>query len=598
MKKYNPMLAALAFVSFLLIINDCGGGSGGGDGAIMSISRESATQVVIEKVITALSDEEKSYLVAFSPKDPLKAGTTVLPAFPDYDAATGEKIGYKNTITLDKPAWFFYIDTDYAARFSHKTLFVFVYDDLSIKIQEQEWWPIINDVAFLWNSQQKQSTALRVYPDVNPYESKVSEKTSSADSRNFSGRPIRQYDSTDDCYIPRGAWLIKGGDDEDFQHDIEAVEKLMTDQASVGGFDVGEYLFKSEGTESKTSEQILTEWTGMVADINGNVKDAKKVCYKEFFIYYSGHGPIQSGFALGKSESSDTLIDKNIFLKLINKICAKKIILIVDACHSGGFINELKGRSERGTLNLCSDLVILTASDSWTKSKSKSDWPWHDKYVPAGFYTRALLWRMREQNLSFTDAQRSLDDKLKAAHDGASVAKFYLCFGLCPLFDVTTQHPQFRTFSKSTDEGCCNCGCPGTITTTVPFITSTTSTVLPSLPPTLGISSGTFQIVHTIGTSPCPTPIGTMTITGGTNPGGNQITYTITGLPAWLSLSSATGSVSSINPATVSLSFTCAGWACGSNTTTLTITGKDPGNNLTTTKSATVTVTVTGPPCP
>jgi hypothetical protein len=632
MIKRNPVLGMIAILSFFLIISDCGGGGGGGGGVNMSITRELATQIVIDKVISNIPAAERVNLVAFSPMDPLKPGTMILPAFPEYNAETEESIGYKNTKTLDRYAWFFYVDTDYQMRFSHNTIFVFVYNDGTLETQEQEWWPVIDNKAFLWNTQLKKNTNLRIYPNVNPYDHTVTEKNPPITSDKVSvAFTILKIEFDNYCYVDRGAWLIKGGDDSDFQADVDDMSELMTDSAVDGGFQVpSDSIFNTEGRDvgnAGTAQTIIDEWNLKVQEINQALKDAKKVCYKEFFVYYTGHGPQTGGFALGNSEDSDTVINIPSLIRIINKICAKKIILIIDSCYAGLWIESLK----RTDVKRCADYVILTSSASNKKAKS----------MDFGFYTSAFSKRIRAQNMSHTDEQLPLDDKLEMAH-GNTLGTVYQ-WG-APLIGYETygiweQDPRFDKTPKNTTQNCCDCTCgvpittstiypttsttssttttsttttitttssssstttipptttPSTTTTTTP----TTTTVIPSLPPSLIISPGTFSIVHVIGSSPCPTPIGTMTITGGSNPGGNPITYTITGNPAWLSVSPTTGSVASGSPANVSLSFTCAGWACGANTATITITGKDPANNLTTTMNAVVTVTVTGPPCP
>lgn len=549
MERRISIVGLFFFSLMLLLMPTCGGSGGGKGGANIAISRNEAFQKVSENLIAPMTAEEKALLVVFSPRDPLASGVTVTPAFPEVDPETDASLGFRHTKTLDKPAWFFFLDTDYSARFGHKTIFAFVYGDGSIEYQEQQWWPVIGTSAFMWNTQQKKGTDLLVYPESNPYLFQAAETNPPGAVTTLGPVAKTKTNGAASCYVQRGVWLIKGGDDSDFQADIDEVKDLMTDTSADGGFGVGPgFVFESVGRDlgpGGTAQTIINEWKEKVQEINQTANNAQKVCYEEFFIYYSGHGPETGGFALGESEDSDTVIGIPSFARIISKICAKKIVLMVDACFAGLWIDVLK---REGT-NRCADFVVIASSSSEKRSKTRD----------FGFYTSAFSRRIREQNRTYADAQRPLDDKLQIAHNNTLGAVFqwgaalpgYLTHG------VWEQDPQFAKIPKNPGEDCCNCTCPQTPAA------CTDRRVSFLVTPDFG------SAVHTVGSSPCPQTIENHTIT---NTGTETFTCSISSSDASFgTTSSGCGQLAPNQSFNFSTRFTCDSAAPRTETGVVTI---------------------------
>ena len=112
------------------------------------LTRDQAIALLIEQVIEPIVYE--NYYMAFGPQQMLTSGDKVEP-----EVLGGQPYPGSDR-DIDGPTWFFWVDTDKWARFSH--LVQFVYIDASnlnptigngIIVEDQGWWPKINGVAYL-----------------------------------------------------------------------------------------------------------------------------------------------------------------------------------------------------------------------------------------------------------------------------------------------------------------------------------------------------------------------------------------------------------------------------------------------------------------
>lgn len=116
------------------------------------------------------------------------------------------------------------------------------------------------------------------------------------------------------------------------------------------------------------------------------------------------------------------------------------------------------------------------------------------------------------------------------------------------------------------------------------------STATPPPSPSVLVNPVTLNIVHIMGTSPCPTHVGSFFI-GESAPG--TLNWSISGVTPWLTLSSTSGTISSTaNAFEISVDFNCNVPSKGTYSATLTVTGKDTSGNVTGTQNVTVTVVV------
>jgi len=126
------------------------------------MTREQAVAMLIQQVIEP--SQNKDELMAFGPQNMLNAGDRVEPADLEYDTHP------ENAQTIQGPTWFFWVDTNKWSKFGH--LVYFVYIDASnpnptigngVLVLEQGWWPQINGVEYLSNSDERWVSADIVY---------------------------------------------------------------------------------------------------------------------------------------------------------------------------------------------------------------------------------------------------------------------------------------------------------------------------------------------------------------------------------------------------------------------------------------------------
>ena len=116
---------------------------------------------------------------------------------------------------------------------------------------------------------------------------------------------------------------------------------------------------------------------------------------------------------------------------------------------------------------------------------------------------------------------------------------------------------------------------------------STTPTPVPSVL----VNPTSLAVVHVMGTSPCPTRVGSFFV--GESAVG-ALSWTITGIPTWLTLSKTSGTLATTADAQeVSVDFNCNVPSKGAYSAVLTVTGKDASGNTTGSVNVTVTVNVT-----
>ncbi len=126
------------------------------------LTRNQAIAILIEQVISPEVYED--YYMAFGPQNMLTDGDSVEPA---YSMADPFPVSGRN---IQNPTWFFWIDTDKWAKFVHLVHFVYIDASQSnptigdgIVVESQGWWPKINGVDYLSNSEERWASADIVY---------------------------------------------------------------------------------------------------------------------------------------------------------------------------------------------------------------------------------------------------------------------------------------------------------------------------------------------------------------------------------------------------------------------------------------------------
>ena len=107
------------------------------------LTRIEATLILTRDVIGNFQNKE--CLMAYGPQTVLTAGDVVEPAFLGGQPYPGE------SVTIEPPTWFFYINNNVMLKFTHQVHFVFIDANHQnptigdgIRVLEQGWWPVLN----------------------------------------------------------------------------------------------------------------------------------------------------------------------------------------------------------------------------------------------------------------------------------------------------------------------------------------------------------------------------------------------------------------------------------------------------------------------
>ena len=123
--------------------------------------------------------------------------------------------------------------------------------------------------------------------------------------------------------------------------DATAISEVLTDPQKAG--------YKKENVSLLTNEKATRY--NILEKLHDIVKTTEREPESTVFIYYSGHGGKDSytdkyyllphGYDM--SNKTDTMIDGNEFSKLVNKIKADRVLLVLDCCHAAGIM--INGKS-------------------------------------------------------------------------------------------------------------------------------------------------------------------------------------------------------------------------------------------------------------
>lgn len=297
---------------------------------------EEASVKVVEDVVRPeqLDDE----LIVFGLSDPLQPGDRLEAYRPP---ALLEEGAEGRLIEVETESWFFWIDDYPGARFAHPNRFVLVESGGgAVQIIEESWWPLLNgqglwvDEQEYWDEDQWVFTNLSWRP--NP-------TRSNRESETVQGKwpagihavlPREQYslqESGVGSAIVINGWSTGESLQEDFEVDADHMHDIYQDL----GFDTTYLGPTQDSNPDRDGENSLDEIGKWFWDQRERLKPSQTL-----FVYITGHGFVSGesgdGFAGGVSE--DLL---EIWLKLFDP--GVHIVVIVDSCYSGSFIDTLQG---------------------------------------------------------------------------------------------------------------------------------------------------------------------------------------------------------------------------------------------------------------
>lgn len=289
--------------------------------AAPKISYKRARKILLDKVIKTKSLAAADDLIAFRMKRPL-ARKTKIHVFRDMG----------RSITLRKPAWFFWIDDDPKAMFEHSTRYVLI-DATSgkVKVLKRDWWPVIKgkapwfEYAAYWKASSWAYSTLPVPPAATARRGATVSKATVVPR-------IRTAASTTECAV-----LIDGAGDA----------KAGT-VADVNGME------KTIGTTFGYTTKALRPPNNNKADFEKAVADLIADGCKDVLLFISSHGGKES---VQMGGGNYTAADMK---KLIEANPTIGFKVVVEACKSGSWVTPLGGKA----------LIVITSTDSEKPSYS------------------------------------------------------------------------------------------------------------------------------------------------------------------------------------------------------------------------------------
>jgi hypothetical protein len=306
------------------------------------LSHEDALQLVLDEVVQPdqLGDDP---LVVFGWPEALGRGDALHP----YNFLGEDPI--PGLVTVKSESWFFWIDDEPYARFSHPTRYVLV--DIKsgeLSISDQEWWPVLNGQG-LWTAPgEYQNEEKWAWSNVSFKESESSSKKSSSLMLAALLPPRSEVLQTESG--KRRALVINT-----ITEDQVGEDDGVADVKNMLRF-LDKYDFESTylGTEYDKNPRRVG-----VPFVSGRAPDHWRVWLRNqakemnpgdtLVVYITGHG--DGNFVVG----GDGLIPNSFLRDELKKFkpCVD-IIVIISACNSGSFVEPLKDVAD----------LTMTASDA------------------------------------------------------------------------------------------------------------------------------------------------------------------------------------------------------------------------------------------
>lgn len=289
--------------------------------AAPKISYKKARKILLAKVIKPKSLAAGDDLIAFRLKKPL-ARKTKIRVHRDHGSS----------ITLRKPAWFFWIDDDPKAMFEHPTRYVLI--DASsgkVKVLKRDWWPEIKgkapwfEYAAYWKASSWAYSTLPVLPA-------KAARSGAKVSKVAASPPVRTAASTTECAV-----IVDGAGD-----------------AKAGTVDDANGMEKVIGTTFGYTTKKLTPPNNNKADFEKAVADLIADGCKDVLLFISSHGTkasVQMGGGNYTAAEMKKLIEANPTIGFK---------VVIEACKAGSWITPLGGKP----------LITITSTDSEKPSYS------------------------------------------------------------------------------------------------------------------------------------------------------------------------------------------------------------------------------------
>ncbi len=348
---WNPVWL-LGTLLLLLVLSSCGPSGptdeppGGGDDE--PLTREAAIDLLLEQVVQP--DSLEAPLIAFSLDAPLAAGSEVAPYAPVDLPADVTELPFLVPRTLERDAWFFWVDDEPFAQFAHPTRYVFIDAQTgAVEVQEEAWWPYIDgEPVEAWIGAGRWDPANWGFSNV-----------SEADAPDNEGVP--------DTRRPAGAFLLS-------QTALRPAAAQLSGEAIVAvngwapghGTDAG---FSGDMLQarafSRASGIPIYEPSGnTLADIEASIQQAIDAGAVDIFFYFTGHGGRTADGRFWRPFRGTAIWTQDL-VALLQKFASRvRFKTTIQGCYSGGWVTPLQD----------SGVVDIVIASSAADEVSYGDW--------------------------------------------------------------------------------------------------------------------------------------------------------------------------------------------------------------------------------
>lgn len=310
------------------------------------VSLDQAVDILLEEVVQP--DSLDHFLIAYTLGAPLPVGSEVSPYAPSPLPEGVTSLPHLQPQELESSMWFFWIDDDPLARFTHPTRYVFIdVESGDLSVEEQGWWPMVDGESVpewttmegRWNEANWAFSNLPQDEIPDQYMSPPS--SAGLEPTELEGAPA--ISPPDESRLPLGGEAI-----------VALNGYKPPDQVVIGSdYDI-KNITEFAGNMSIPIYRPKGETSG---DIEAAILQAVDAGHNDIFIYYTGHGDRIAGRGYQSAILyKDTKISGNQFAEMLANFSGVHFKVAIDACYSGAFIAPLRELSSV-------DIVLTSASD-------------------------------------------------------------------------------------------------------------------------------------------------------------------------------------------------------------------------------------------
>ncbi|GMV41986.1 MAG: hypothetical protein AMXMBFR64_37020 [Myxococcales bacterium] len=347
----RSLLVTLIWLTFAPTVS-CGG---------QETSRDPRDRVIAEVVVPETLDHD---VIVFALPVPLRPGDRIGPY-----TQPGRSEGVPAR-TIERETWFYWIDDAPSARFSHPTRYVFVDAETgAIGVESHAWWPVLNG-ASLWTDDywdESHWVFSTVGGAVVPRSGDRAPGSAGGGMVQIDPPPLALPAGVRESRLSvapgdSGMAIVINGwaPGESGQRDFQTDAQNMHDVLEAAGFDT---TYLGDAADTATERDGINDAAARAAFFAQAA--AKLGCGDTLVVYVSAHGSVIGDGPLSGLAHSDGVWEDDLASWLRGVKDCVKVIVVIDSCHSGGFVDGLAAVAD----------LVITSTDQGGSAYGDLDGP-------------------------------------------------------------------------------------------------------------------------------------------------------------------------------------------------------------------------------